>query len=117
MSRQRALRGTSAVTELPASYVEVHRYEGAAIEHGKRERLIPCAVQPRDVAIVRGVWLYKYLTAPQVQELWWPERSLQAADRRLLKLFHAGHLERFRPVARRGSYPWAYHLGEHGHRL
>ena len=44
---------------------------------------------------------------------------VQAADRRLLKLFRAGHLDRFRPFARRGtgSYPWTYHLGEEGHRL
>ena len=37
--------------------------------------------------------------------------------RRLLKLFDAGYLERFRPLARRGSYPWTYHLGAEGHRL
>jgi hypothetical protein len=37
--------------------------------------------------------------------------------RRLAKLFAAGHLERFRPYSRRGSYPWTYHLGPTGHRL
>jgi hypothetical protein len=37
----------------------------------------------------------------------------------LLKLFRAGHLNRFRPYARRGtgSYPWTYQLGDEGHRL
>jgi hypothetical protein len=104
---------------VPASYLEAHRYDGAAIEHGCRDRLEYCALQRRDIALVRDVWRYKFLTAPQLRELWWPKASVQAADRRLLKLFRAGHLDRFRPYARRGdgSYPWTYHLGEEGHRL
>jgi hypothetical protein len=104
---------------VPASYLEAHRYDGAAIEHGHRNQLEYCALQPRDVAIVRDVWRHKFLTAPQLRELWWPGASVQAANRRLLKLFRAGHLDRFRPYARRGtgSYPWTYHLGEEGHRL
>src|SRR4051794_18407877 len=104
---------------VPTSYLEAHRYDGAAIEHGRRESLEYCALQPRDLAIVRDVWRYKFLTAPQLRELWWPDGSVQAADRRLLKLFRAGHLDRLRPYARRGtgSYPWTYHLGEEGHRL
>jgi hypothetical protein len=102
---------------LPSSYHEAHRYDGAAIEHAHRDQLVPCAVQPRDVAIMRDVWRYKFLTAPQLRELWWLDRTVQAADRRLLKLFRAGHLDRFRPIARRGSYPWTYHLGAEGHRL
>lgn len=107
------------VHDVPASYREAHRYDGAAVEHGHRADAVPCAVQPRDVAIVRDVWRYKFLTAPQLRELWWPSSSVQAADRRLLKLFRAGHLERFRPYARRGlgSYPWTYHLGKDGHRV
>lgn len=104
---------------VPASYLEAHRYDGAAIEHGRRDRLDYCALQPRDLAIVRDVWRYKFLTAPQLRELWWRDASVQAADRRLLKLFRAGHLDRFRPYARRGtgSYPWTYCVGEEGHRL
>jgi hypothetical protein len=43
--------------------------------------------------------------------------SVQAADRRLLKLFRAGYLDRFRPISRRGSFPWTYQLGLEGHRL
>jgi Replication-relaxation len=107
------------VHELPASYREAHRYDGAAVEHGGRDELEPCAIQPRDVAIIRDVARYKFLTGPQVRELWWPTASVQAADRRLLKLFRAGHVERIRPYARRGlgSYPWTYYLGKEGHRL
>jgi len=102
---------------LSPSYLEAHRYDGAAIEQSKRDEIVPCALQPRDVALMRDVWRYKFLTAPQLRELWWPARSIQAADRRLLKLFRGGHLDRFRPIARRGSYPWTYQLGEGGHRV
>ena len=104
---------------VPASYFEAHRYDGAAIEHGRRDGLEYCALQPRDISIVRDVWRYKFLTAPQLRELWWPTASVQAADRRLLKLFRAGHLDRFRPYAHRGtgSYAWTYYLGEEGHHL
>ena len=107
------------MAELPTSYTEIHRYNGAAIEQGQREAVVPCAVQPRDVAIVHDVARYKFITAPQLRELWWPSASIQAADRRLLKLFRAGYIDRFRPVSRpgTGSYPWTYRLGAAGHRL
>ena len=90
----------------PASYEAVHRYEGAVIQRGRRDLLVPCTVQPRDVGIVADVRRYKFLTAPQLRELWWPSSSMQAADRRLLKLFRAGYVDRFRPLSRRGSFPW-----------
>jgi hypothetical protein len=104
-------------TRFPASYEAVHRYDGAVIQRGRRDGLAPCTVQPRDVSIVGDVRRYKFLTAPQLRELWWPESSVQAADRRLLKLFRAGYLDRFRPISRRGSFPWTYQLGLEGHRL
>ena len=105
--------------EPPASYAEAHRYNGAAVEHGQRDAIVPCAVQPRDVAIIHDVARYKFATGPQLRELWWPVATVQAADRRLLKLFRAGYIDRFRPVSRpgTGSYPWTYYLGEDGHRL
>lgn len=101
------------------SYIHAHRYDGAAIERGRREKLIPCAVQPRDVAIIHDVARYKFVTGPQLRELWWPRATVQAADRRLLKLFRAGYVDRFRPVSRpgTGSFPWTYCLGEAGHQL
>ena len=37
-----------------------------------RTAIVPCAIQPRDVAIVRDVWRYKFLTATQLLELHWP---------------------------------------------
>jgi Replication-relaxation len=101
----------------PATYEAVHRYDGAVIQRGRRDALVPCVVQPRDVALVQGVRRYKFLTAPQLHELWWPDSSVQAADRRLLKLFRAGYLDRFRPISRCGSFPWTYKLGLEGHRL
>lgn len=107
------------MADLPTTYVEAHRYEGAAIERGRRTEIVPCAVQPRDVAIVHDVARYKFMTAPQLRELWWPRASVQAADRRLLKLFRAGYIERFRPVSRAGtgSFPWTYSVGAAGHQL
>lgn len=98
------------------TYAEAHRYDGVALHHDRRGKVVPCAIQPRDVGLVRDVWRYKFLTAPQIGELWWPDGGAAwPMQRRLRKLFEAGLLERFRPLARRGSYPWTYHLGEHGH--
>lgn len=105
------------MSDLPASYLEAHRYDGAAIARDRVESVVPCVVQPRDVALLRDVWRYKFLTAPQLCELWWPGRSERAGQRRLRMLFEAGYLERFRPVTRRGSYPWTYQLAGEGHRL
>jgi hypothetical protein len=102
---------------VPHSYADAHRYDGAAIHHDHAPAIVPCALQPRDVAIVRNVWRYKFLSAPQILELWWPDSSGRAGQRRLSKLFEAGHLERFRPIAHRGSFPWVYQLGAEGHSL
>jgi hypothetical protein len=102
---------------LAPSYLEAHRYDGAVVQHDRRDHVVPCALQPRDVAILRDVWRYKFLTAPQLLELWWPDGAAWPGQRRLRKLFDAGYLERFRPLARRGSYPWTYHLANGGHRL
>lgn len=108
---------SSEATAEPKTYLEAHRYDGAAIQHERADPIVPCAVQPRDVAIVRDVWRYRFLSAPQLFELWWPGRSVRAGQRRLSKLFDAGYLERFRPITRRGSFPWTYQLGAEGHRL
>jgi protein involved in plasmid replication-relaxation len=101
----------------PPSYVEAHRYDGVAIQHDRIDVVVPCAVQPRDVAILRDVWRYKFLTAPQLRELWWPDRTERAGQHRLRKLVRAGYLERFRPISRKGSFPWTYKLSQGGHRL
>lgn len=102
---------------LAPTYAQAHAYDGAVIQHDRRVRIVPCPIQPRDIAIVDAVARHKFLTAPQLLEIWWPGRSAWAGQRRLLRLFNGGYLERFRPIARRGSFPWTYHLGEHGHRL
>jgi Replication-relaxation len=102
---------------LPDSYTVVHRYDGAIIQRQRSHEPEPCALRQRDLAIVRDVWHYHFLTTNQLRELWWPDRSIQAARRRLVKLFRAGHLERFRPYSPRGSYQWTYFLSPTGHRL
>lgn len=108
---------TSSDVLTSRSYTDAHRYDGAAIHHDRVPVAVPCATQPRDVAIVRDVWRYKFLSAPQILELWWSGRSERAGQRRLSKLFEARYLDRFRPITRRGSFPWVYHLGPDGHRL
>ena len=101
-----------------ASYTELLRYDGAVVERGRRDTLVPCALQPRDIEVIRDVWRLKFLTATQLLELHWPGRAGQVGRRRLAKLFHAGHLDRFRPITRTGgSFPWTYRLGKEGHRV
>jgi Replication-relaxation len=102
---------------LPDSYAAVHRYDGAIIQRQRSDDPQPCVLRQRDLAIVRDVWRYHFLTTNQLHELWWPDKSLQAARRRLVKLFRAGYLERFRPYSPRGSYEWTYFLSAAGHRL
>jgi len=99
-----------------ASYLAAHRYDHDRVELATRAALAPLPIQRRDIAIVRDVWRYKLLATAQLQELWWPGRSQRAAQKRLTKLFQAALLERFRPVTRRGSYPWIYQLGPAGHK-
>src|SRR5918995_4203139 len=100
-----------------ASYLAAHRYDHDRVEIDQRAGVVPIPIQRRDAAIVRDVWRYKLLATAQLQELWWPERSQRAAQKRLTSLFQAALLERFRPVTRRGSYPWIYQLGPEGHKL
>jgi hypothetical protein len=102
---------------LADTYTSVHRYDGAIIQRQRSDDPEPCSLRQRDLAIVRDVWRYHFLTTNQLHELWWPERSVQAARRRLVKLFRAGYLERFRPYSPRGSYEWTYFLSAAGHRL
>ena len=99
-----------------ASYLAAHRYDHDRVEIDTREALFPLPIQRRDLAIVRDVWRYKLLATAQLHELWWPGRTQRAAQKRLTRLFQGGLLERFRPVTRRGSYPWIYQLGPEGHR-
>jgi hypothetical protein len=102
---------------LPNSYTAVHRYDGAIIQRQRCDDPQACALRQRDLAIVRDVWRYHFLTTNQVRELWWRGKSIQAARRRLVKLLRAGYLERFRPYSPRGSYEWTYFLSAAGHRL
>jgi hypothetical protein len=39
-----------------ASYTELLRYDGAVVERGRRDTLMPCALQPRDIEVIRDVW-------------------------------------------------------------
>jgi hypothetical protein len=101
-----------------SSLEAVLRYDSAVVMRGRRDgEPQPCAIQPRDLEIVDGVRRHKFLTSPQLLEIWWPGRAPQVGRRRLTRLFEAGLLDRFRPVASRGSFPWTYQLGREGHRM
>ena len=91
------------------SYRAAHRYDGAIIQRQRCDDPEPMALRERDLGIVRDVWRYHFLTTEQLRELWWSDRSPQAARRRLVKLFRGGYLERFRPYSPRGSYEWTYY--------
>src|SRR3954447_21131550 len=58
---------------LPASYTDLIRYDGAAVQRDRRDQTVPCAIQPRDVEILADIWRYKFLTATQLLELHWPD--------------------------------------------
>ena len=88
---------------LPASYTDLIRYDGAAVQRDRRDQTVPCAIQPRDVEILADIWRYKFLTATQLLELHWPDCAPRVGRKRLTKLFHAGLVERFRPVTRTGG--------------
>ncbi len=94
--------------------LEVRRYDGAVVTRGRRQRVVPCAVQPRDLALLDATHRHKFLTTPQLLEIGWPDSSAQAGRRRLVTLFRAGLLERFRPLSRRGSFPWTYTVSRDG---
>jgi Replication-relaxation len=96
---------------LPRSYTELARYDGAAVQRDERKAIIHCAIQPRDLAVVIDVWRYKFLTSTQILELHWNGCVPRVANKRLTKLFDTGLVDRFRPVARTGSFPWTYQLG------
>lgn len=58
-SRARSGRGLIEA----AGYSEILRYDGAVVERGARELIVPCAL-PRDVEVIRDVWRLKFLTRP-----------------------------------------------------
>lgn len=101
-----------------SALADVRRYDSAVVARGRRDgQAPPIAIQPHDLELIDAVRRYTFLTTPQLAELFWPEASVQAARMRLVALFRAGFLDRFRPLAERGSFPWTYQLGPEGHRL
>jgi hypothetical protein len=98
-------------------YASAHRYDGAVIERGERDKVIPIAVQPRELAIVLDVWRYRFPDDRPAARALVARRVRAGGPTATGEALRAGYLERFRPVSRRGSYPWTYHLGADGHRM
>jgi hypothetical protein len=102
----------------PESLAQLDRYAASQLQWGQRdEELVPCAIQPRDVEILAALWRYHFLTTTQVAALWWPDSPVQVPRRRLVRLFRAGLVERFRPYAQTGSFHWTYTVSRDGYRL
>lgn len=96
------------------------RYERLVLQRGKRSGPeVAVAPTDRDVILCETVRQLRFASKPQLAELLWPGAVRQAPERRLLKLFQAGYLDRMRPQAPRsgGSFPWVYTLGRRGHEL
>lgn len=96
------------------------RYERLALQRSERSGTpFEIALTDRDVNVCETVRQLRFATKPQLAELWWPGAVRQAPERRLLKLFEAGYLDRLRPHAPRsgGSFPWVYCLARRGHEL
>ena len=68
---------------LPASYTDLIRYDGAAVQRDRRDETVLCAIQPRDVEILADIWRYKFLTATQLLELHWPDCAPRVGRKRL----------------------------------
>ena len=103
---------TAALDTCTRSYAAVHRGNGAVVQHDAREQVVPCAIQPRDLEIVRRrLALPVPDDADRSHELWWAGAEPARRRRRMTRLFEAGFVERFRPQTLRGSYQWTYCLG------
>lgn len=98
-------------------YEQAHRYDGVPLQFDESDSTEEIALQTRDVEIIRDVWRYKFITSPQLTELFWPDSSERAAQMRLAKLSRAGYLERFRPYIGQGTLPWTYRIGPEGHQV
>jgi Replication-relaxation len=71
---------------------------------------------PRDLILLNWLYDHQILYTHQIAHALFP--SLDAAQKRLLKLLTAGLLDRFRPLRMGGgSYPWRYLLGQTGMEL
>ena len=100
----------------PDTAAELRHAEGKLLAWDTAPARIPCALQPRDTALLAALGRYRFLTTVQIADVWWPGCALQVVRRRLTRLFEAGYVERFRPQTIRGSYQWIYCLARDGHR-
>ena len=85
---------------LAPSYLEAHRYDGAVVA-ARPPRPTSCRARSSRATSRSSAtcWRYKFLTAPQLLELWWPSGAAWPGQRRLRKLFRR-RLPRALPAAR-----------------
>lgn len=83
-----------------------HSPAGKPLSKHKREpkKVGAFIVTDRDVAIMRALSQYRYLSVSQVRKLFFPEsKSTQTANGRLKKLFHSGYIHKVAPFTRLGA--------------
>lgn len=81
----------------------------------KREKIRPFTLQERDVAIIKEVYKYRFLTSEHIAAL--AGGSKQVVLRRLQLLYHTAYLDRPREQIKpytQGSSPMVYGLGNKG---
>lgn len=85
------------------------------------DALPPFRLTKRDVAVVHGVWRYRALITPQIEELFFHQGAnrTRVAQRRLQGLFHHGYLARGEQpqLLTDSPKPFVYFLDERGAQL
>jgi hypothetical protein len=80
------------------------------IQWGRRpESPAPVGLTVRDLRLMALLHDINYLSASQLTLLGWGNAE-RAAQERLKRLHDAGYLDRFRPLAARGTHEWNYRL-------
>ena len=83
-------------------------------KHPQSEKALQAAsfLTSRDRKICMDLYEHKVLTTSQLTDLHFD--SQRVTERRLLKLYQLGVVQRFRPVSEIGSYPFHFLLGDLG---
>lgn len=82
--------------------------------HPQSEKALQAAsfLTSRDRRICMDLYEHKVLTTSQLTDLHF--NSQRVTERRLLKLYQLGVVQRFRPASEKGSYPFYFLLGDLG---
>ncbi len=74
----------------------------------------PVGLTDRDLRLMALTHDVNFLSSSQLVMLGWGNSGARAGQRRLRRLHDGGYLDRFRPIAERGSAEWNYRLSSLG---